>query len=239
MVLSDSSIKELCTQKMNTAWAGVNPYYYTNWSELVDSGKIGESSDGVETHHSMNKVQRQIHCPKPMIEPFFDHLVKTDDQGNRIISYGLSSYGYDIRLSTEFRLFTKPNDGRVVDPKNPNHDEFSERVVADEIVVPPGALLLGCSVETFCIPRDILAECVGKSTMARCGALVNVTPLEPEWEGQLVIELTNGGTTPLKVYANEGIAQLIFHVGDKTCVTSYGDRDGKYQHQRGVVGSRV
>jgi dCTP deaminase len=191
----------------------------------------------VKTERSLGELRN--HSGKPMIAPFVDRSVKVDDQGNPIISYGLSSYGYDIRLSNRFRLFTKPNDGRVIDPKSSNHDDFSEAVVADTIVIPPGGLLLGHSVETFSIPREVMVVCLGKSTYARCGALVNVTPLEPEWEGELVIEITNGTNLPLKIYAHEGIAQLMFHVGDRECETSYKDRGGKYQGQSGVTLARI
>ena len=222
MILSDTSIRELCTGD-----------YVARQVEPVEFDRLGN----ITTQRIVGEIRNE--SGKPMITPFSPKSVNCDENGNRIISYGLSSYGYDIRLADEFRLFTRPNDGRVIDPKNPNHDEFSEVVQADQIVIPPGGLLLGRSVESFSIPRDLLVVCLGKSTYARVGALVNVTPLEPEWEGELVIEITNGTNLPLKVYANEGIAQLIFHVGDRECETSYKDRGGKYQGQNGVTMAKV
>lgn len=222
MILSDRAIRELCTGD-----------FVARHTEPVSFERDGS----IKTERITGEIRNE--SGKPMITPFSNKSVKEDEEGNRIISYGLSSYGYDIRLSNEFRLFSRPNDGRVIDPKNSNHDEFSEAITADEITIPPGGLLLGRSVESFSIPRDVLVVCLGKSTYARVGALVNVTPLEPEWEGELVIEITNGTNLPLKVYANEGIAQLIFHVGDQECEVSYKDRGGKYQGQSGVVMAKV
>jgi dCTP deaminase len=175
---------------------------------------------------------------KPMIEPFFDHSVREVD-GEKVVSYGLSSYGYDIRLAPEFKTFTKPNDGRIIDVKDFNEEEICETIHADHIVVPPGGLVLARTLEYFRIPRNVVVTCLGKSTWARVGAIVHPTPLEPEWEGHLVIEITNGTNLPLKIYANEGIAQLIFTKGDRPCKTSYSDRGGKYQGQKGVTTSRM
>lgn len=174
-----------------------------------------------------------------MIEPFVEHSVRYNEAGEKITSYGLSSYGYDIRLAPEFKLFDKPNDGRIVDIKNYREEEVCSYYAGDSIVIPPGGLLLARTIEYFRIPRDVLVTCLGKSTYARVGALVNVTPLEPEWEGHLVVEITNGSGLPLKIYANEGIAQLIFHRGDRPCWTSYKDRGGKYQAQTGITSSRL
>jgi dCTP deaminase len=222
MILSDKSIRELCTGD-----------FVARHTVPVTFDKYGK----VETERILGEIRNE--SGKPMISPFSNKSVKEDEDGNRIISWGLSSYGYDIRLANEFRLFSRPNDGRIIDPKSDNHDAFSEVIVADEIVIPPGGLLLGRTVEMFSIPRDLLVICVGKSTYARVGALVNVTPLEPEWEGNLVLEITNGTNLPLKIYANEGIAQLVFHVGDQECEVSYKDRGGKYQGQTGVTTAKV
>jgi dCTP deaminase len=222
MPLCDKSIRELCTGDFVTRYT--TPYSF-------------DKHGNVEAEHIVAEIRNE--SGKPMISPFENKSIKEDKDGNRIISYGLSSYGYDIRLANEFRLFSRPNDGRVIDPKSSNHDDFSEAIVSDEVVIPPGGLLLGRSVEEFSVPRDILVVCLGKSTYARVGALVNVTPLEPEWEGHLVIEVTNGTNLPLKLYANEGIAQLIFHVGDRECEVSYKDRGGKYQGQHGVTMAKV
>ena len=165
---------------------------------------------------------------EPMIEPFVPHQVKEED-GRKIISYGLSSYGYDLRVGNKFRIFTNVNT-TVVDPKN-----FDERSFVDfegEVcVIPPNSFALGVSVEYFRIPRDVLTVCLGKSTLARCGIIVNVTPFEPEWEGYVTLEFSNTTPLPAKIYANEGAAQVLFLKGNDTCKTSYKDRNGKYMGQ--------
>lgn len=167
-----------------------------------------------------------------MIEPFSDRL----DGGGKI-SHGLSSYGYDIRVADEYKIFTNAL-ASVVDPK-----EFDNRSFVDYkgpvCVVPPNSFALARSVEYFRIPRDVLALCVGKSTYARCGIIVNVTPLEPCWEGILTIEISNTTPLPAKIYSNEGIAQLLFFQSDEVCDISYADRKGKYQSQQGVVLPRI
>lgn len=162
-----------------------------------------------------------------MISPFSSVQVKAG------ISYGLSSYGYDVRCADEFKVFLK-NDGVIVDPKN-----FDERCFMDVqgpfVIVPPNSFALARTVEYFKIPRDVLVVCLGKSTYARCGIIVNVTPLEPEWEGHVTLEFSNTTPLPAKIYANEGVAQFLFFQADSTCETSYADRKGKYQKQRGVT----
>ena len=163
-----------------------------------------------------------------MITPFEE---RTKQEG--IISYGLSSYGYDCRLSDEFMIFTNV-DSAVVDPKNFNPSSFVNRKT-DICVIPPNSFVLARTVETFKVPRDVLVVCLGKSTYARCGLIVNVTPLEPEWEGQVTLEISNTTPLPAKVYANEGIAQFLFFKGDSLCETSYSDRAGKYMGQKGVT----
>jgi dCTP deaminase len=163
-----------------------------------------------------------------MIEPFEDRQVR---QG--VVSYGLSSYGYDIRVADEFKVFTNIN-STVVDPKNFDERSFVD-VRADVCIIPPNSFALARTVEYFRIPREVLTICVGKSTYARCGIIVNVTPLEPEWEGHVTLEFSNTTTLPAKIYANEGIAQMIFFESDEVCATSYKDRGGKYQGQRGVT----
>jgi dCTP deaminase len=157
------------------------------------------------------------------------------------ISFGLSSYGYDVRLGTQFKVFTNATTGgaAVVDPKAFNEDLFvsiDTRVTGrDHIIIPPNSFALGETVETICVPRDVLAICVGKSTFARCGLIVNVTPLEPEWRGKVTLEISNTTPLPAKVYANEGIAQVIFLKADRVCAVSYADKKGKYQDQRGLT----
>ena len=167
-----------------------------------------------------------------MIEPFEPNQVKTSN-GKKLISFGTSSYGYDVRCSKEFKIFTNINSA-TVDPKNFDEDSFVN-VVGNECVIPPNSFALASTVEYFRIPRNILTICLGKSTYARCGIIVNVTPLEPEWEGHVTLEFSNTTSLPAKIYANEGVAQMIFLESDEMCETSYKDRDGKYQGQKGVT----
>lgn len=163
-----------------------------------------------------------------MITPFVEKQNSKD-----VISYGLSSYGYDCRVSDEFMIFTNV-DNAIVDPKNFSENSFVERKT-DVCVIPPNSFALARTVETFRVPRDVLVICLGKSTYARCGLIVNVTPLEPEWEGQVTLEISNTTPLPAKVYANEGVAQFLFFKGDRPCETSYADRSGKYMGQQGVT----
>lgn len=165
---------------------------------------------------------------KGMIEPFVDRQNK-----HGIISYGLSSYGYDARVAPEFKIFTNV-DNAVVDPKNFSEDSFVNRE-SDVCIIPPNSFVLGRTVEYFRIPRDVLVICLGKSTYARCGIIVNVTPLEPEWEGHVTLEFSNTTPLPAKLYAHEGACQFLFLKGDQSCMTSYKDRAGKYMGQRGVT----
>jgi dCTP deaminase len=167
-----------------------------------------------------------------MIEPFEPGQVRETD-GRRVISYGTSSYGYDVRCSDEFKLFTNIN-STIVDPKNFDPSSFVE-VKGDHCIIPPNSFALARTVERFRIPRNVLTVCLGKSTYARCGILVNVTPFEPEWEGYVTLEFSNTTTLPAKIYANEGIAQVLFFEADEECETSYKDRGGKYQGQIGVT----
>jgi len=163
-----------------------------------------------------------------MINPYSEKQVSEG-----VISYGVSSYGYDLRVADEFKIFTNVN-STIVDPKH-----FGERsfvtVNADVAIVPPNSFALARSVEYFKIPRDVLTICVGKSTYARCGIIVNVTPFEPEWEGFVTLEISNTTPLPAKIYANEGLCQILFFQSDEVCETSYKDRKGKYQAQKGIV----
>jgi len=175
---------------------------------------------------------RRMAAGAGMIDPFSPEQVRLAG-GHKIVSYGTSSYGYDVRCADEFKIFTNVN-CTVVDPKN--FDERSFVTVRSECcIVPPNSFALARSVEYFKIPRDVLTICVGKSTYARCGIIVNVTPFEPEWEGYVTLEFSNTTPLPAKIYANEGIAQVIFFESDEVCATSYRDRGGKYQGQRGVT----
>jgi len=155
---------------------------------------------------------------KGMIEPFVDGQVKKTDAGDRVISYGLSSYGYDLRVSNEFKVFTNVF-GSVVDPKSFDDRSFVD-IETDVCVVPPNSFALARSVEYFRIPRDVLTICVGKSTYARCGIIVNVTPFEPEWEGHVTLEISNTTPLPARIYANEGLAQVVFFLANEICETS-------------------
>ncbi len=167
-----------------------------------------------------------------MIEPFEPGQIKTNAAGP-VVSYGTSSYGYDIRCSDEFKIFTNLNSA-IVDPKNFRSDSLVD-FKGDICIIPPNSFALARTVEYFRIPRNVLTICLGKSTYARCGIIVNVTPFEPEWEGYATLEFSNTTTLPAKIYANEGVAQVIFFESDEACETSYKDRGGKYQGQIGVT----
>jgi dCTP deaminase len=167
-----------------------------------------------------------------MIEPFESKQVRHVD-GNRVISFGTSSYGYDVRCAPEFKVFTNINSA-IDDPKKIVESSFVD-MTGDVCIVPPNSFALARTVEYFRIPRNVLTICLGKSTYARCGIIVNVTPLEPEWEGHVTLEFSNTTTLPAKIYANEGVAQMVFFESDEVCETSYADRGGKYQGQRGVT----
>lgn len=175
---------------------------------------------------------RKLAVEQNMISPFEPGQVKNVD-GNRIVSYGTSSYGYDVRCGRKFKIFTNIH-STVVDPKNFDPRCFVE-VEDDVCIIPPNSFALAHTTEYFKIPRDVLVVALGKSTYARCGIVVNVTPLEPEWEGQVTLEFSNTTNLPAKIYANEGVAQFLFFKGDRACDTSYKDRAGKYMGQTGVT----
>ena len=183
---------------------------------------------GLQPDHWIRKMAAEHR----MIEPYADSQVR-----NGVISYGVSSYGYDIRVADEFKIFTNVFSA-IVDPKH-----FDPKSMVDykgEVcVIPPNSFALARTVEYFRIPRDVLTICVGKSTYARCGIIVNVTPFEPEWEGFVTLEISNTTPLPAKIYSNEGIAQVLFFVADQECETSYKDRKGKYDKQTGVVPPKV
>ena len=167
-----------------------------------------------------------------MIEPFEADQVR-EVNGRRVVSYGTSSYGYDIRCANEFKIFTNIN-STIVDPKAFDRNSFVD-FQGDVCIIPPNSFALARTVEYFRVPRNVLVLCLGKSTFARCGIIVNVTPLEPEWEGHVTLEFSNTTPLPAKIYAHEGCAQVIFIESDEVCETSYKDRGGKYQGQRGVT----
>ena len=171
---------------------------------------------------------RRMALEHQMIEPFVEQQMRTG-----VVSFGLSSYGYDIRVADEFKIFTNV-DSATVDPKNFAANSFVDRKT-ECCIIPPNSFALARTVEYFRVPRDVLVICLGKSTYARCGIIVNVTPLEPGWEGHVTLEFSNTTPLPAKIYANEGVAQVLFFESDEVCETSYKDRGGKYQGQQGVT----
>lgn len=175
---------------------------------------------------------REMALKHGMIEPFVDRQIR-DTDGDKVISYGLSSYGYDLRVAREFKVFTNINSS-IVDPKNFNENAFVH-IESDVCIVPPNSFALARSVEYFRIPRNVLTLCIGKSTYARCGIIVNVTPFEPEWEGYVTLEISNTTPLPAKIYANEGLAQVLFYQGAEDCEVSYADRGGKYMGQTHIT----
>lgn len=175
---------------------------------------------------------RKMAKERGMIEPFVDGQVR-DHEGEKVISYGLSSYGYDLRVANEFKVFTNVYNS-MVDPKNFEENSFIY-FEADECIIPPNSFALARSVEYFRIPRDVLTLCIGKSTYARCGIIVNVTPFEPEWEGYVTLEISNTTPLPAKIYANEGLAQVLFFTSATDCEVSYADRKGKYMGQTKIT----
>lgn len=175
---------------------------------------------------------RKMALEQGMIEPFVDGQVREG-----VISYGLSSYGYDIRVTNQFKIFTNVHSA-IVDPKHFNPQSFVDHE-GDYCLIPPNSFVLSRTVEYFRIPRNVLTVCIGKSTYARCGLIVNVTPFEPMWEGYVTLEISNTTPLPARVYANEGIAQVLFFEGDEPCEVSYADRKGKYQGQQTIVLPRI
>lgn len=212
----------------------------THTAEVIDNWRARLHAFELDPTHLKEMVDKGW---KPMIEPFAHGAVRTKGDV-KIISYGLSSYGYDARLASELKLFTNVNSA-IVDPRN--MDErcmVTAELRTDEdgleyALLPPNAFMLGHTVEYFRIPRDVVVVCMGKSTWARAGVNITVTPLEPEWEGQVVIEIANLTSLPVKVYVNQGICQFMFHQSDDECMVSYKDRGGKYQNQTGITHAKV
>lgn len=230
-VLSDSSIYRRCAPPSHMKAVVATPS-----SEKY----VWEGVDRVPRFaHRLDEDQKAdyIRDNPPMISPYTPEQVRTDISDNKIVSWGTSSYGYDVRLGREFKIFTNVRNG-LIDPLNPDPDCFVEHV-GDYCIIPPNSYILGHTIESFDIPRDIMVICLGKSTYARLAGVVNVTPIEPGFKGQVVIEIANCSTLPLKVYANQGIAQFVFLQGDEPCNVSYADRGGKYQNQTGVVTARL
>ncbi len=196
------------------------------------SAVVGIATNGGRVSIKSDKWIRRMAQSHGMIEPFEPGQVKVRD-GQKLVSYGTSSYGYDVRCAREFKIFTNIN-STIVDPKAFDPSSFVD-VEADVCIIPPNSFALARTVELFRIPRQVLTICLGKSTYARCGIIVNVTPLEPEWEGHVTLEFSNTTPLPAKIYANEGVAQMLFLESDEECETSYKDRGGKYQGQQGVT----
>jgi len=179
---------------------------------------------------------RRMAAERKMIEPFEPNQIRHVD-GVRVISFGTSSYGYDVRCAPEFKIFTNINSA-IVDPKKFDESSFVD-MQGSTCVIPPNSFALARTVEYFRIPRNVLTICLGKSTYARCGIIVNVTPLEPEWEGIVTLEVSNTTPLPARIYAGEGIAQFLFFEGNEPCETSYADKKGKYQAQQGLTLPRL
>lgn len=175
---------------------------------------------------------RRMAIEQKMIEPFADTQIR-EANGKKLVSYGLSSYGYDLRVAEEFKVFTNIYNS-IVDPKNFRPDAFVD-IRGEACVIPPNSFALARSIEYFRIPRNVLTLCIGKSTYARCGIIVNVTPFEPEWEGYVTLEISNTTPLPAKIYSGEGLAQVLFFVADEMCETSYADRKGKYMKQMDIT----
>lgn len=254
MILSDSSIRELC----------VCPSTYLDEAAYEEALRqpysvpaVHPNDHFIKEHHK--KLLEQCTRPlteemraafRPMIRGFVDACIREVSYGGteldelvkrRVLSYGLSSYGYDVRLTEEFKIFTNANGGGIIDPKKLDEQAcLVDGTIREDddgskyVILPPNSYLLARTEEYFDIPRDIMVVCVGKSTYARAGAIVNVTPIEPGFQGNVVIEIANSTTLPMRIYANEGISQFLFLRGDKPCETSYADRKGKYQGQTGI-----
>jgi dCTP deaminase len=180
---------------------------------------------------------RKMALEHGMIEPFADRQIR-HTEGNKIVSFGLSSYGYDLHVADEFKVFTNVNNS-MVDPKQFREDAFVAFKNASTCIIPPNSFALARSIEYFRIPRNVLTLCIGKSTYARCGIIVNVTPFEPEWEGTVTLEISNTTPLPAKIYANEGLAQVLFFEAKEVCEVSYADRKGKYMRQLEITCPRI
>ena len=249
-ILSDADIEQLCKlpeqyfdqpafdrDLMN--FRNNNPLLNT-WPMMQSAlDKINAESERLRVLHTLAPSDEVRAAFEPMISDFQTECVRENAEGKKVLSYGLSSFGYDVRITEKFRLFTNANGG-IIDPKKGGEDCLVDAKIhkdddgCDYVILPPNSYVLGVTHEYFKIPRNVMVLCVGKSTYARCGAIVNVTPIEPGFHGNVVIEISNSTSLPMKVYVNEGIAQFIFFRGNRECRTSYADRKGKYQGQTGV-----
>jgi len=254
-ILSDTEIQELCVLPETyydeaghdaalQAFRSNNPNLNT-WpmaQHAVDA--INAESERLKQLYTLPVTEQIKNRFEPMISDFKTECIRETSEGAKVLSYGLSSFGYDVRVSDKFRLFTNANGG-IIDPKNGGEDCLVDAKVhtdaqgCEYVILPPNSYVLGVTPEYFKIPRNVMVICVGKSTYARAGAIVNVTPIEPGFHGNVVIEISNSTSLPMKVYVNEGIAQFIFFRGNKDCKTSYADRKGKYQGQTGLTLGKV
>ena len=201
---------------------------------LTEQQLLKQSRGGLKSMSiKSDKWIKQMSKDCEMKNPFSENQIRVDENGVKLISYGVSSYGYDVRCSDEFKVFTNINSA-IVDPKSFDEKSFVD-ITSDVCVIPPNSFALARTVEYFKIPRNVLTICLGKSTYARCGIIVNETPLEPEWEGHVTLEFSNTTNLPAKIYAGEGVAQMLFFESAEVCETSYKDRGGKYQGQTGVT----
>ncbi len=210
---------------------GIKLDYFTV-PNLIDCDRILYCM-GIHSDQWIRKMSKE----HGMIEPFEENQIRQAEDGSKVISYGVSSYGYDLRVSDHFKVFTNVHN-TVVDPKGFDDRSFVD-ITTDVCIIPPNSFALARSVEYFRIPRSVLTVCLGKSTYARCGIIVNVTPFEPEWEGQVTLEISNTTPLPARIYANEGLAQVLFFAAEEICETSYKDRSGKYMGQEGITIPRL
>lgn len=250
-ILSDRSIIQRCMPPSHVIFASrsqARPMDQLAWAGVTHELEYLEELESRNNAAALRDSHPVVSDFKPMIAPFFSRQVKTQrHQGiglyksaeteRKIVSYGLSSFGYDVRLGNKFKIFTNVRNG-TIDPLNPDPNCFVDHE-GDFCIIPPNSYILGHTLETFDIPRDIMVVCVGKSTYARLAAITNVTPIEPGFKGEVVIEIANCSTLPLKVYANQGIAQFLFFKGDQECMVSYADKDGKYMNQTGITTARL
>jgi dCTP deaminase len=228
-IKSDKWIRSMCRPEGRTRTAVMHDGKFAFWLDSIQ----GERWKNMRRRESDSKWDTKTYEYGPMISPFLEQQLRHDKDGNKLISAGVSSYGYDVRCGNKFKVFTNINT-TVVDPKNFDPNNFVE-VDADEhdgvCIIPPNSFALANTMEWMEIPRNVLVVCLGKSTYARCGIIVNVTPLEPEWKGSVTLEFSNTTTLPAKIYAGEGVAQMLFFESDEECETSYADRAGKYMGQ--------
>lgn len=244
MIMSDIWIEQQCLDPM-PAWKKREVFLRKELPQVQSQPNIYRGYQDELEALAWKMREHEKSGWQPMIEPFHAQSIRErtidatgpDERVEKILSFGLSSYGYDVRLAEEFKIFTNINCG-TIDPHHFQDDHYVDHK-GPYVIIPPNGFILGRTIEYIRVPRDVLVVCMGKSTLARCGASVIITPLEPGWEGNVVIEVGNLTNLPLKIYANEGIAQFLFLKGDQACRTSYADKAGKYQGQTGITVAKV